>query len=31
MIDIWREDNSNKRQFTWHRKDKAQLVELIIF
>jgi exonuclease III len=24
MIDIWREDNSNKRQFTWHRKDKSQ-------
>ena len=24
LIDIWRELNSNKRQFTWRRKDKSQ-------
>ena len=24
LIDIWRELNSNKRQFTWNRKDKSQ-------
>ena len=25
LIDIWRELNSNKRQFTWRRKDKSQV------
>ena len=24
LVDIWRELNSNKRQFTWRRKDKSQ-------
>jgi hypothetical protein len=24
IFDIWRELNSNKRQFTWRRKDKSQ-------
>ena len=24
LIDIWRELNSNKQQFTWRRKDKSQ-------
>jgi exonuclease III len=24
LIDIWRELNNNKRQFTWRRKDKSQ-------
>jgi exonuclease III len=24
LIDVWRKLNSNKRQFTWRRKDKSQ-------
>ena len=28
LIDIWRELNSNKRQFTWRRKDKSQAIRI---